>query len=455
MRSFVRRKQPPVKGLSFQRINRLRFSWYFLGLCSGILGAAAFSAIDTLVDDLTMQITDKDSTPKVKSSHSAANNISAPAKPEWPKDIKVTVRGGDHLLGILTNQGIPRDDAYAAIDNLKPSFNPRSLSVGQKLEMTVDKGRHGTILRQLSLNPSNIEQIHLNRMDDGTYRALTLRKPTTLKLDWAKKSIRGSMYTTAKRQGLPDKSIIELIRAYSYDVDFQRDIKQGDTFEVLYEKQVTNDGQMVSTGNVLFANLYTRGKSFKIYRFVDSSGIARYFNEKGENIVKQLLRTPLDGARISSGFGMRRHPVLGFSRMHKGIDFASPTGTPIFAAGDGVVAFAGRRGAYGNYVQIKHNPTYSTAYGHASRIAPGIRNGARVRQGQVIAYVGATGMATGAHLHYEIIKNGAQVNPSGVQFAGGTKLNGKDLTRFAAIKRDYEAKIAALQPAKPTQVASR
>ncbi len=452
---------PRVNGISVKRANRLRVSWFILGACVGILGSVALSSLANIVQDQFLTADSKTDKPlkSPKSSGKAQGIVLKEKPPVWPRQVDIKVASGDNLLGLLMSQGIGRDDAYSIISSLKPSFNPRDLRIGLPVTMTINKQAHiassDPYLQNLNIKLSNIEQVSLNRMPNGSYQALNMKKPTTLKLDWGKDKIKGSLYYTAKQKGLPDAAILELIRAYSYDIDFQRDIKQGDSFEVLYEKKVTDDGILVSTGNILFANLITGGKQHKIYRFVDSLGMAHFYNENGENIVKQLLRTPMDGARISSGYGFRRHPVLGYSRMHKGIDFAAGTGTPIFAAGDGVVSWSGRRGDYGNYVMIKHNPTYSTAYGHASRIAPGIRNGARVRQGQIIAYVGATGMATGPHLHYEIIKNGAQINPAGVKFAGGTKLTGKELLRFAETKRTYQSKIASLQPNKPTQVAAR
>lgn len=463
-RPLSKQASPSVRGVSVQRANRLRLSWFILGAGAGIVGSLLFS---TLADLAANSIFSAEQRAEQSAAHDAPaatekpKGIAAIAKPEWPRDVKIKVSNGDNLLGLLLDQGIEREDAYAIISSMKSSFDPKDLRVGLTLDMTLNKEHAAAeaetpYISKMNIAVSNIENVSLNRMDDGSYQTLSLKKPTVLKVDWGKQKIHGSLYYTAKKKGLPDSAILELIRAYSYDVDFQRDIKEGDTFEVLYEKKVTEDGQLVSTGNVLFADLVTGGKSLKMYRFVDAFGVAHFYNDKGESIVKQLLRTPMDGARISSGFGMRRHPVLGYSRMHKGIDFAAPTGTPIYAAGDGTVSFAGRRGDYGNYVMIKHNPTYSTAYGHASRIAPGIRPGARVKQGQVVAYVGATGMATGPHLHYEILLQGAQVNPANVKFAGGDKLGGKDLARFAQIKQNYQRKIADLKGGTtPTQVAAR
>ena len=223
-----------------------------------------------------------------------------------------------------------------------------------------------------------------------------------------------------------------MIRAFSYDVDFQRDIQPGDTFEVMFERFVDKKGRVVRDGAIVFANLELSGEAMPIYRFVDSTGNADYYNAKGESVRKALLRTPVDGARITSGYGMRLHPILGFSMMHKGVDFAVSPGTPVMAAGSGAIDYAGANGSYGYYVRIKHDTTHSTAYAHLSRFAQGIRKGKHVAQGQIIAFSGATGRATGPHLHYEVLVHDEQVNPMSVKFKSGNKLAGKELQRFLA-----------------------
>ena len=200
--------------------------------------------------------------------------------------------------------------------------------------------------------------------------------------------------------------------------------------DVLFERLETKNGEVAGHGDILFADLDLGDRDLKIYRYVDKNGHADYYNEKGESIRKALLRTPVNGARISSGFGMRNHPILGYTRMHRGVDFAAPVGTPIYAAGDGTVGYAGRKGGYGNYMRIRHNGTYASAYAHISRFASGMSEGHKVKQGQIVAYVGQTGMATGPHLHYEILVNGEQVNPANVKFKTGGALQGKELAAF-------------------------
>ncbi len=200
--------------------------------------------------------------------------------------------------------------------------------------------------------------------------------------------------------------------------------------DVLFERFETKDGEVAGHGDVIFADLDLGDRDLRIYRYVDKNGNVDYYNEKGESVRKALPKTPINGAQITSGYGMRNHPILGYSKMHRGVDFGAPTGTPIYAAGDGVVEFVGQKGGYGNYLRIKHNNKYASAYAHISRFASGVAPGHRVKQGQIIAYVGSTGMATGPHLHYEILVNNEQVNPSNVKFKTGNVLGGKELVAF-------------------------
>jgi murein DD-endopeptidase MepM/ murein hydrolase activator NlpD len=221
-----------------------------------------------------------------------------------------------------------------------------------------------------------------------------------------------------------------MIRAYSYDVDFQRDIQPGDEFQVMYEKYFTGDGAAARDGDILYAALTLGGKQMELYRYKTRDGIVDYFNRRGESIRKALLRTPIDGARVSSKFGVRLHPIQGFSKMHTGIDFAAPVRTPIYAAGNGVIEEIGPKNGYGNYVRVKHNQQIETAYAHLSKFGEGIRRGGRVQQGDIIGYVGTTGRSTGPHLHYEVLRGGRQINPMSVDLPTGVALEGRELVAF-------------------------
>ena len=230
---------------------------------------------------------------------------------------------------------------------------------------------------------------------------------------------------------------MNMINIYGYDVDFQRDIHSGDKFEMLVESFYDEDGKKVRDGNVLFSSLTLQNRKIEIYMHKINDKV-EYFDAKGNSVRKSLLRTPINGARVSSGFGMRRHPILGYSKMHKGVDFAAPIGTPILAAGSGTIVYMAKKGGYGNYVQIMHNGDYSTAYGHASRFNKKFRNGSKVKQGDIIAYVGSTGRSTGPHLHFEVIYKGSQINPAKVKATSGIRLSGKDLIKFKLSKSEID-----------------
>jgi murein DD-endopeptidase MepM/ murein hydrolase activator NlpD len=246
-------------------------------------------------------------------------------------------------------------------------------------------------------------------------------------------SIQSSLFEAGQADGVPIEVMGEIIHAFSYDVDFQRDIQPGDSYEILYERYADGAGNLAKTGDILFASLTLSGRKLALYRYTTADGRTDWFNPKGDSVRKALLRTPVDGAKITSGFGMRMHPILGYSLMHKGVDFGAPIGTPIYAAGDGKIQQIGPFSGYGNYIRIKHTAQYATAYGHISRFAGGLRVGSRVSQGQVIAYVGMTGRATGPHLHFEVILNGKQINPQSIKLPAGEKLRGKELKTYLAL----------------------
>jgi murein DD-endopeptidase MepM/ murein hydrolase activator NlpD len=237
--------------------------------------------------------------------------------------------------------------------------------------------------------------------------------------------------------------VSELIKPFSYDVDFQRDIQPGDRFEVLYERMVDEQGRAIRNGDVLAATLVVGGRSLTLYRFDDD-----WFDPNGKSVRKALLQTPIEGARLTSGFGARRHPLLGYTKMHKGVDFGAPTGTPIMAAGDGVVEKADWFSSYGKYVRIRHNGTYSTAYAHMSRI--NVRAGQKVKQGQVIGAVGTTGRSTGPHLHYEVLVNNKQVNPKSIKLPVGRTLAAAELKKFRQTVAQVEKQVASLRGASAT-----
>jgi murein DD-endopeptidase MepM/ murein hydrolase activator NlpD len=363
---------------------------------------------------------------------------------------RVTVRRGDTLMTVLRRARIARDEAHTAVQALAKVFKPRDLIAGTKIALTFQplttvKGAQ-TSFRGLEFAPSIRKTVGISRTWDNRFEAYVSKSKLTHEQTRASGVINASLYQDAVNVGVPPQVIVEMIRALSFDVDFQRDIHPKDRFDLLYDRIKDTDGKVVGSGDVIFASLTLQKKPLAIYRFRMGDGGFDYFNAKGESTRKTLMRTPIDGARLSSRFGRRRHPILGYTKVHKGIDFAAPRGTPIMAAGRGVIVEARRNGGYGRYIRIRHNTTYSTAYAHLHRFARGIRRGKRVSQGQIIGYVGSTGRSTGPHLHYEVHRNNRQVNPLSVKLPTGKTLHGNERRRFLAARDQIDDAFKALAP---------
>lgn len=352
----------------------------------------------------------------------------------YPLALTLKAESGDTLMNLLTDAGASPADARQAVAAVKKIYDPRKLTAGQNISLKLDKGEAPgapPVLEHVRLPASPVMDIELARQADGSgFTAKKQEVPTEWHDVHVSGRINSSLYVTAEKAGLPPSLIDEIINAYSYDVDFQRDIQPGDRIDVLFNRLETGAGRHVGQGHVMYADLTIGNRHLRIYRYTDRQGNTGYYDAKGESVRKALLRTPIPGARITSSFGMRFHPILGYSRMHRGEDFGAPVGTPIFAAGDGVVKVERLEHGYGNFMVLQHNRIYSTAYAHISHFARGIHVGSRVKQGQVIAYVGMTGLATGPHLHFEVRVNGSQVNPAKVKFKTGAILAGRDLKEF-------------------------
>ncbi len=390
----------------------------------------------------------------------------------------LTLDHGDTLAGALEDAGISNEEANAAVAALAKVYNPRDVRAGQSFDLTYsteeprtaspsvasvnpdaadedDANPNGAIepatttpvghLISMSFSPSVEHDVTVSRSADGVYTANDATKKLEAHVHRAGATIDSSLYLAAMQAGIPADVVVEMIHMFSYEVDFQRDLHPGDSFEVFYSYYYTPEGQPARDGNISYATMHLGGRTVTLYRYQpDPNQPADYFDARGQSAKSMLMKTPVDGARISSGFGMRFHPVLGYSRMHKGIDFAVPVGTPVMAAGAGIVQIAGRLGGYGNYLRINHENGYGTAYGHLSRLAPGIHAGSRVHQGQVVAYSGNTGLSTGPHLHYETLINGNQVNPLTVKVAGGRRLDGRDLRDFLISRLHVDAQLASM-----------
>ena len=372
--------------------------------------------------------------------------IELAAIPEAAVNKQIVVRAGDTLMKALLKAGSESRDAEAAIAVLKALFDPRKLRAGQRLNVALVPGADGgkLVLHRLTIGISPGRDIEAGRLEDGSFAARAVEAPLERLMVHAGGTIESSLYQAATEAGVPLPVLWELIRAFSYDVDFQREIQRGDGFEVLFERYLDERGEPVREGNIIFAALTLSGAPLRIYRHTGRDGFADYYSEAGHSVRKALLRTPIDGARLTSGYGKRKHPVLGYTKMHRGVDFGARRGAPLMAAGDGVVVAAGWNGAYGKYIRIRHRGQYSTAYAHLSRIASGVQRGRRVKQGQVIGYVGSTGRSTGPHLHYEVLLAGKQINPLKIKLPTGAKLKGVELAAFQATRADIENQRAAL-----------
>ena len=365
------------------------------------------------------------------------------ATPDMPnvETRTLTVDPGDTLQGVLTDAGVVQDEAQAVVNALNSVWRIRNIRAGQTLSATfgISVNTHGAAqddaampakLLALSFAPSVEHQIVVRRTAENTFAAQDIEKKLESQYRHASATIDSSLYLAAMQAGIPADVVVEMIRMFSYDVDFQRDVHPGDTFEVLYRGYFTAEGQAAAkNGAILAASMILGGKIHTLYRYETQDGV-EYFDANGRSAKSMLMKTPIDGARITSRYGMRLHPMLGYTRMHKGIDFGAPMGTPVMAAGSGTVVDAGWKGGYGKFLLVRHGSGYETAYGHLSRITA--KKGAHVRQGQTIAFVGMTGNTTGPHLHYEIRVNHAQVNPLRVKVATGRQLQSKELKTFLA-----------------------
>jgi murein DD-endopeptidase MepM/ murein hydrolase activator NlpD len=393
----------------------------------------------------------------------AINRLIVPdnhANEHVPMALELTVESGDTLIELLAQAGVVMSDAYAAVRALGPVFRARDVKPGWTLHVTVqpqDPPRLAT-LQTIAFQPSVEREIKVTRRDTDNgdpFLAVTIPHALHRISNLTRGTIDNGLFNAATAAGVPHELLVEAIALFSFEVDFQRDIRAGDQFELLYDTYNDDKGEFGKAGEIYYAKLVLRGKAMQYYRFTPHSGAADLFSPDGHSIRKALLQTPVDATRISSTYGMRRHPILGYTRMHRGVDFAAPAGTPVRAAGDGVVQVAGDGGSYGNYIRIQHNSKYSTAYAHLTGFARGVAKGVHVHQGEVIAYVGATGRATGPHLHYEVMVGGQQVNPRGVRLPAGETLTGDDLSAFKQRLQEVEAMRMAQQLDGATVASSR
>ena len=370
---------------------------------------------------------------------------SAEAQPgfERPENIAVKVRPGETLQGAVQRAGVAPEDAQAVVATLQGAIDTVNIKAGMAFEAAVAQRRSQrgpARLIGLSMRTSPNSTLTVSRTFDGALRLRELEEKVKDEKKVACGEMNGSFYESVANVGGTPAVISEAAKLFSHKIDFSRDIHEGDRFCLVFERKVTESGRTIEAGDLEYAEV--KGQKFYAFDRKDSDGKRQFFDELGKNIKGFLLRTPVDGARITSVFGMRKHPVLGYTRAHQGVDFGAGTGTPILAAGDGVVLEAKRWGGYGNWLRIRHAGQWDTGYGHISRYAPGIHAGSRVRQGQVVAYVGSTGLASGPHLHYEVWLKGQRVNPIGAKVPQGTILAGSELASFKSQKSRIDRMLA-------------
>ena len=344
------------------------------------------------------------------------------------KKIEHEINVGETFDKILEQYLIEKSEIDQIKKELSKKINLNKLNINQKFSFTVDQT--SSVVKEFIFQVSNTEKIYLTRKNETEkfdQKILVTKLNKIIVYD--ESIILESLYKSATNQKIPASIIIEFARIYGFQVDFQRDIRKQDSFQIMYEVFLDDKKKIIETGNILYANLKLSGEDNSLYYF-DSKNSEGHYDKSGKSVQKALMKTPINGARLSSSFGMRKHPIDGFNKMHKGTDFAAPMGTPIMASGNGVIKKAGWCGGGGNCVVIKHNSTYQTVYAHMSKFAKGIRKGTRVKQGQTIGYVGSTGKSTGPHLHYEVIVNGKKINSQTLKLPSGKVLKGNERKIF-------------------------
>ncbi|WP_431283632.1 peptidoglycan DD-metalloendopeptidase family protein [Humitalea sp. 24SJ18S-53] len=355
----------------------------------------------------------------------------------------LVVRPGDTLGALLTGAGIDRSEVHDLVGAITPVFSPRSLRPGQEVSIQLDSSRDDVLI-ELEIEPAPGRTIRARRRDDR-WRVEDILEPQQRMLAMATGSIESGLYPAVTAAGLPPGLALALVRVLGHQIDFQRDIQPGDRFSVLFERFRGSDGDVLGHGRVLQVELVLSDRRIAFWRHETRNGTTEWFDADGESLRRSLLRTPLDGARISSGFGLRNHPVLGFTRLHRGTDFAAPSGTPVYAAGDGTVISARMDGGYGRLARLRHAGGVETRYAHLSSFARGIAPGRRVRQGDVIGRVGSSGLSTGPHLHYEVVMAGRPVDPAR-QTTRSVQLSGRELAAYQAGRRTLAQYASSIGP---------
>ena len=409
--------------------NKFKKNFEIFGLVILIFVTAIFTSYFNYKKNLNIKAYDNfiDNVYFKKTLNHILNNL----EPKYKK-IKHKIKSGETFDKILESYSIEKSEIIKIKNSLKKKINLNRLDTKQIIQFSLNKSNNK--IEEFIYQVSSTQKIYLTRnIIDDSFNNKILSIKLEKKIIYNENLIIQSLYKAASDEKIPANIIIEFAGIYGFQVDFQRDIRKNDKFQILYEIYLNEKNEIVETGEILFANLQLSGQNNSLYHF-DHKGSEGHYDKNGKSVKKALMKTPINGARLSSPFGMRKHPIDGYNKMHKGTDFAAPMGTPIMASGDGVIKKAGWCGGGGNCVKIKHNSTYQTVYAHMSKFARGIKPGVRVKQGQTIGYVGSTGKSTGPHLHYEVIVNGKKVNSQKLKLPSGKILKGKERKLFETKK---------------------
>jgi len=439
---FLEHKNNPMSSLRIIKIKLNRFNPLFI-LVIFVFFSTIFFIISSFVYSIHKE--NKNNLEEITKSSEfyslteyVASKINSPYE-----EVSYVIKNNDTMEKILKNFNIKNSDIKSISAKLKEKKFSNIYS-GRKLSLIYKKlENNSNTVVNLVYPVNNISSIEIRKVQNSFIikeNILQLYKKEVV----IKNIIKNNLYSSAVDAGVEPNIIVEFARIYGFEVDFQRDIRKGDWFEILYEKFIDDNNKIRDTGKIIYASMFVNGEEINLYNFKDSDG-DEYYNIKGKSITKSLMKTPINGARLSSSFGMRKHPILGYNKMHKGTDFAAPSGTPIMASGSGTVTRARWCGGGGNCVKIKHNSTYETIYAHMKNFAKGIREGKKVRQGQIIGYVGSTGMSTGPHLHYEVIVNGKKVNSQRLKLPSGKTLKGENREKFELERIKVDLRLSSLR----------
>ena len=352
--------------------------------------------------------------------------------------VELKVRNGDSIQRILYDQKISPADVNNVINALRREYNIGALRNDQKVYLIVKREKNGNFVSRLTVNIDNITSVHVFLNKDNVYETKRVTKILTKKNHLVETTIDRGIYRTAKQSGIENSIVAQFARLYGFEVDFQRDLKKNDKIKIFYERYLDDDGVSQRTGNIIYSEITNVERNIILYRYEYPNGSIAYFTPEGKSIEKSLMRTPINGAKLSSRYGFRIHPILGYNQMHQGTDFAAPIGTPVMASGAGTVEYSGWKGGYGKFISIRHSAVYQTNYAHLQDYAKGMRRGTKVQQGQVIGYLGSTGSSTGPHLHYEVVVNGKKENSQTLKLPSAAPLEGNNKNFFEIQKRNID-----------------